>query len=292
MGVMGYELVARALQQQGVDTFFFIMGAPMSSAEKAAIDRGIRGIDVRHEQAAAMMAHAYGRIRNRPGVCMACSGPGTLNFGTGLATACYTSCPWRAGWAPAIGEYGRGAFQNSTSSCDAPPGEMGDRITRPGASRAGQPHSGRHSPASPVGLSRLSERRPYASRRGRGGVASRSAGVARPCGVRHWLKAVELLSAHSGPSSSRGAACCGRMRRSAARWIDHAGLPLYTTPQGRASCLKTIRHAPAVHRPAADVVLVVGARLLCLWSWAGAALCATRDCPHRYRPAGIARRRR
>ena len=27
MGVMGYELVARALQQQGVDTFFFIMGA-------------------------------------------------------------------------------------------------------------------------------------------------------------------------------------------------------------------------------------------------------------------------
>jgi len=58
VGVMGYELVARALQQQGVDTFFFIMGAPMSSAEKAAIDRGIRGIDVRHEQAAAMMAHA------------------------------------------------------------------------------------------------------------------------------------------------------------------------------------------------------------------------------------------
>ena len=49
MGVMGYELVARALQQQGVDTFFFIMGAPMSSAEKAAIDRGIRGIDVRHD---------------------------------------------------------------------------------------------------------------------------------------------------------------------------------------------------------------------------------------------------
>lgn len=72
---MGYELLARALQQQGVDTFFFIMGAPMSSAEKAAIDLGIRGIDVRHEQAAAMMAHAYARLRNRPGVCMACSGP-------------------------------------------------------------------------------------------------------------------------------------------------------------------------------------------------------------------------
>ena len=102
---MGYELVARAFQQQGVDTFFFIMGAPMSSAEKAAIDLGIRGIDVRHEQAAAMMAHAYGRIRNRPGVCMACSGPGTLNFGTGLATALMDCVPVVAlGGASPIGE--------------------------------------------------------------------------------------------------------------------------------------------------------------------------------------------
>src|SRR3546814_1979935 len=66
---------------------FFLMGGPMLFAEKACINAGIRSIDVRHEQAAAMMAHAYSRTLGRPGVCMACSGPGTLNLGTGLAHA-------------------------------------------------------------------------------------------------------------------------------------------------------------------------------------------------------------
>ena len=34
------------------------MGGPMLDAESACIEEGIRSIDVRHEQAAAMMAHA------------------------------------------------------------------------------------------------------------------------------------------------------------------------------------------------------------------------------------------
>ena len=83
----GSEILAEALQRQGVDNFFFIMGAPMLIAEKACLARGLRGIDVRHEQAAAMMAHAYARLRNRPGVCMAASGPGTTNLITGVAHA-------------------------------------------------------------------------------------------------------------------------------------------------------------------------------------------------------------
>jgi thiamine pyrophosphate-dependent acetolactate synthase large subunit-like protein len=91
--VTGAQLIAQALKQQDVETFFFIMGAPMLAAEKASIDIGIRGIDVRHEQAAAMMAHAYSRVSSKIGVCMACSGPGTLNFGTGLANALIDCAP-------------------------------------------------------------------------------------------------------------------------------------------------------------------------------------------------------
>ena len=87
MGVTGSDLVARALQRQGVETFFYLMGAPMLSVETAALRLGLRGIDVRHEQAAAMAAHAYARLRNRPGVCMAASGPGTANLVTGIAHA-------------------------------------------------------------------------------------------------------------------------------------------------------------------------------------------------------------
>src|SRR5258707_13530015 len=56
MTVTGSDLVARALRRQGGDTFFYIRGAPMLSVESAALALGLRGIDVRHEQAAAMAA--------------------------------------------------------------------------------------------------------------------------------------------------------------------------------------------------------------------------------------------
>src|SRR3954466_16180229 len=81
------QIFARALRQQGVDTFFYIMGGPMLAAESACIEEGLRAIDVRHEQAAAMMAHAFARVRNTLGVCMAASGPGTTNLITGVANA-------------------------------------------------------------------------------------------------------------------------------------------------------------------------------------------------------------
>ena len=80
MAVNGSQILAEALKRHGVDTFFYIMGAPMMLTENACIGLGMRAIDVRHEQAAAMMAHAYARLRNRPGVCMAASGPATTNL--------------------------------------------------------------------------------------------------------------------------------------------------------------------------------------------------------------------
>ena len=109
MPVTGSELVAQALERHGVNAFFFLMGAPMLGAEKACLDHGMRGIDVRHEQAAAMMAHAYARVTRKTGVCMACSGPGTINLASGIATALVDcapvvalggSSPWNE-WAPA-----------------------------------------------------------------------------------------------------------------------------------------------------------------------------------------------
>src|SRR6058998_3584700 len=71
----GSELLARSLTSQGMDTLFFLMGGPMLETESACLKLGVRAIDTRHEQAAAMMAHAYSRTTRRPGVCMSCSGP-------------------------------------------------------------------------------------------------------------------------------------------------------------------------------------------------------------------------
>jgi thiamine pyrophosphate-dependent acetolactate synthase large subunit-like protein len=112
MTLTGSDLVAQALRRQGVDTFFYIMGAPMLSVEAASLALGMRGIDVRHEQAAAMAAHAYARLLNRPGICMAASGPGTTNLITGVAHAFVDCTPVVAlgGSSPAALS-GHGTFQ-------------------------------------------------------------------------------------------------------------------------------------------------------------------------------------
>ncbi|MBT3332318.1 MAG: thiamine pyrophosphate-binding protein [Rhodospirillaceae bacterium] len=108
----GSEILAKALKREGVDELFFLMGGPMLAAEAATINEGIRCIDVRHEQAAAMMAQAYSRLQQRPGVCMAASGPATINLSTGLANALIDCCPVVAlGGAGPVSGYGRQVFQ-------------------------------------------------------------------------------------------------------------------------------------------------------------------------------------
>jgi len=110
--VNGSQILGRALRRLGVEHFFYIMGGPMMAAESASMEEGLRGIDVRHEQAAAMMAHAYGRVLNRLGVCMAASGPGTTNLITGVANAWADCAPLLAnGGSSPVGQWGRGAFQ-------------------------------------------------------------------------------------------------------------------------------------------------------------------------------------
>jgi acetolactate synthase-1/2/3 large subunit len=112
MALNGSQIIARALKQQSADVFFYIMGGPMMMAETETMAQGIRGIDVRHEQAAAMMAFAYARLRNRPGICMAASGPGVTNLITGVAHAWADCTPVIAlGGSAPYGATGRGGFQ-------------------------------------------------------------------------------------------------------------------------------------------------------------------------------------
>ncbi len=69
-------------------------------------------IDVRHEQAAALSAQAYSRLLQKPGVCMAASGPGIINLTTGIANAFIDCAPVVAlGGSSAIGLFGRQTFQ-------------------------------------------------------------------------------------------------------------------------------------------------------------------------------------
>jgi acetolactate synthase-1/2/3 large subunit len=110
--ITGSELLAKSLKAQGMDTLFYLMGGPMLETESACIKLGVRAVDSRHEQGASMMAHAYSRVTRRPGVCMASSGPGTINMATGVANAFVDAAPLVAvgGTSPRV-FFGMDAFQ-------------------------------------------------------------------------------------------------------------------------------------------------------------------------------------
>lgn len=83
----GAELVVDCLIKQGVKYIFGIPGAKIDTIYDVLKDRGPELIVCRHEQNAAFMAAAVGRITCKPGVCLVTSGPGASNLATGIATA-------------------------------------------------------------------------------------------------------------------------------------------------------------------------------------------------------------
>ena len=108
----GSEILAKCLKKEGIEDLFFIMGGPMLLAEATCVKEGIRMIDVRHEQAAAFMCQAYSRLLQKPSVCMAASGPGVTNPITGIANAMIDCCPVIAiGGSSPISQFGRQVFQ-------------------------------------------------------------------------------------------------------------------------------------------------------------------------------------
>ena len=108
----GSELLARQMRDEGVEDLFYIMGGPIIEVAGFAADHGIRTIDCRHEQGAAMAAHGYARVKRSPGVCLAASGPATTNLLTGVANAYLDGVPMVAlGGAAAVRAFDTDAFQ-------------------------------------------------------------------------------------------------------------------------------------------------------------------------------------
>ena len=92
--VRGADALCHALVRAGVDVIFGYPGGASLPIYDALPDHpALRHILVRHEQGAAHMADGYARVRRRPGVCMATSGPGATNLVTGLASAYMDSIP-------------------------------------------------------------------------------------------------------------------------------------------------------------------------------------------------------
>jgi len=89
----GASLLVQLLEQHGVTHVFGIPGAKVDSVFMALKASKIELVLCRHEQNAAFMAQAFGRLTGKVGVCLVTSGPGVTNLVTGLATATYEGDP-------------------------------------------------------------------------------------------------------------------------------------------------------------------------------------------------------
>jgi acetolactate synthase-1/2/3 large subunit len=89
----GARLVIEALEREGVRHVFGYPGGAIMPVYDALPGSRLQHILVRHEQAAALAADAYGRVTGEPGVCLVTSGPGATNLVTGIANAFLDSVP-------------------------------------------------------------------------------------------------------------------------------------------------------------------------------------------------------
>ncbi|WP_446470046.1 acetolactate synthase 2 catalytic subunit [Xenorhabdus stockiae] len=89
----GAQWVVQALRTQGVEKVFGYPGGAIMPVYDALYDGGIEHLLCRHEQGAVMAAIGYARASDKPGVCIATSGPGATNLITGLADALLDSVP-------------------------------------------------------------------------------------------------------------------------------------------------------------------------------------------------------
>ena len=81
----GGELIARMLENEGVDAMFGIVDGTYLQLCVHAVKRGIHLYTPRHETIGVHMAGAYARLTGKLGVCIASNGPGVANVLSGIA---------------------------------------------------------------------------------------------------------------------------------------------------------------------------------------------------------------
>jgi acetolactate synthase-1/2/3 large subunit len=88
------DYVVRFIAAQGVKHVFLVTGGgAMHLNHSLGAEAKIEAICNSHEQASAMCAEAYAKVKNHLGVCMVTTGPGGTNAVTGVAGAWLDSTP-------------------------------------------------------------------------------------------------------------------------------------------------------------------------------------------------------
>ncbi len=276
----GGELLARTLAEAGVTEVFALHGGHLESLFQGCIANGIRLTDTRHEAAAGHAADGYARSSGRLGVCVVTSGPGFGNVVTAIINAQLDASPvlFLAG-APPLREAETNPLQGGFDqvAMATPATKWAHRITnperipvltsqairvattgRPGAVLLELPVDVLHMPVDAqdvwpaTGLQR--ERpRPAPSEAETRRVLAFLAGAERP--------AVMI------GGGARFAECGAAL----GRFLAATKIPVVSNPRGRgvlandhplnAGSFATLGAVQAIHRQAADRILIVGARL-------------------------------
>ncbi|MCK4794319.1 MAG: thiamine pyrophosphate-binding protein, partial [Desulfobacteraceae bacterium] len=116
--IYGGHLVAKYLKEvEGIATVFGLCGGHIDRILDGFLEYGVKMIDVRHEQAAVMMAQAWSIFRSQPGICLVTAGPGFTNSLTGLVNAYLDNAPvvLLSGTAP-VRDWEKGALQDMKQS--------------------------------------------------------------------------------------------------------------------------------------------------------------------------------
>jgi thiamine pyrophosphate-dependent acetolactate synthase large subunit-like protein len=270
----GSEILAKSLKNEGTDVLFFLMGGPMLLAESSCIKEGIRPLDVRHEQSAAFMGQAYSRLLQKPSVCMAASGPGVINLTTGIANALIDCCPVIAvGGSSPISQNGRQVFQEIDQLAIMKPcTKWADRV---------------------YNLKRIPEQVNFAFQKAMSGkpgpvyldfpgdvlyakipeeqvdwsLSGRPLLNARPLGDPEKIDAlVDAIAQARQPIILSGSGVIwSKAFQELQEFVEKAGIPFYTTPQGRGVVPDDHKYSYLTMRSAAfrdaDLIIVVGTRM-------------------------------
>lgn len=82
------DLFVQCLENEGIEYIFGVTGEENADfVQSLQHSERIRFILTRHEQGAAFMAEAYGKLTGNPAVCLGTLGPGATNLITGVADA-------------------------------------------------------------------------------------------------------------------------------------------------------------------------------------------------------------
>ncbi|MCD2196320.1 thiamine pyrophosphate-binding protein [Actinomycetospora endophytica] len=107
------EVVARFLQEHGVDRVFGLQGGHIQPIWDQLARCGVRIVDVRDEGSAVHMAHAHTELTGQTAVAMVTAGPGVTNTVTAVANASVSRIPLLViGGCPPIPQSNMGPLQD------------------------------------------------------------------------------------------------------------------------------------------------------------------------------------